>query len=1028
MIPEAHDIARKQMFPDDSVEDFLNRVCNQGAILPQDKISGGVFHMPAAWLACPEREVGQAAAINPFGWRNTKYLIVLPSVPAMDVNIRQPLSSRHRPGRFLREELRNAGIRPEDVMVTHALRFALPDHMTSYSSRHRSTCEEYLRLDIENCRPDVIITFGANSFKGIFGAKAKTSVHRGSLMEYTYSDGTTAVVVPTVSHLSFMVSTAGLDVFQQELRVAGEIGAGMYRPKTAVRDYTVCRTLPEVQALMQKIKEDGPTRIAFDTEWGNDVARSEFRYTLSIQLSWGVGKAACILLRTQIQPPDYVRVYATGKPRKRDGRAKVISREMSADLQCGIQIHTPEVEKEIWGTVAELLNDRRWKLVAHHLRVDVEQFAREGCPIDDRVEDGMDTMLAHHLLHGDEDQGLDDLVRKYAPEYGAYWAELEEWLGAKGSGLGKNKLGRSKALQYGYRNIPLEILTPYGLDDAAATWVVGQAVEAELAKNDKLNRLYWDHVAPTSLHLLDLQRHGILVDEERRMEIRELYEPVYEDLVRQIREELRWPDFNPGSSHDVRSALFSGIDYLEKKSAPEDALVYNIPPLSNTEKYPKLWTELERAGESHNHRPSTKANVLELLQQIHPDKLVIRLLKHASVLGKLLSTYLSPVTLNEHGVPVDGPGFHCNIGADGRVRTNLSQLTETGRYTSKRANLQTSPKKQESAVLEALIWHKFQITPAEYKRRTFDGVKDKVTGACLRPAYDGPDRIEVVDRVHTIPYKSIFVAREGYSLIEADFKTAELFIWAYCSGDAKLIAICDSGRDLHSEVACAAFKLPMLEEMYEVSAKLTAGDRAPYKAWNDRFKETYESERIAAKTVNFGIMYGRSAGALAREIQKQGVDITAEQCQVIIDGVASSYAVAWAWICDNAARAVEEEFIENAFGRCRYFTGASKMSRSDQAAVERAAKNSPIQGCVADLLARAGINLYRLQYRTKRGKALDFRIILPVHDAFLLEVRDDHVGIVKDVLQLCMSKLNTIPGTEYRLQLDIIVMKRWGGH
>lgn len=175
-------------------------------------------------------------------------------------------------------------------------------------------------------------------------------------------------------------------------------------------------------------------------------------------------------------------------------------------------------------------------------------------------------------------------------------------------------------------------------------------------------------------------------------------------------------------------------------------------------------------------------------------------------------------------------------------------------------------------------------------------------------------------------------------------------------------------------------------------------------------------------------MYGRGANALCREILKAGVHTTPELCQAIIDSVAASYAVAWAWICNNAEKAVEQEYIENAFGRRRYFTGARQMSESAQASVKREAKNSPIQGLVADLLARGGINLYRLKHRTKVGSALDFKILLPIHDAFLFECRDEHIPAFIKGATMCMSTSNLIPGTNSYLRLDIEVMKRWGEH
>jgi hypothetical protein len=85
-----------------------------------------------------------------------------------------------------------------------------------------------------------------------------------------------------------------------------------------------------------------------------------------------------------------------------------------------------------------------------------------------------------------------------------------------------------------------------------------------------------------------------------------------------------------------------------------------------------------------------------------------------------------------------------------------------------------------------------------------------------------------------------------------------------------------------------------------------------------------------------------------------------------------------------------------------------------------------VHNCVAYLLAQAGINFYKFKYMTEAGKTLDFKILLPIHDAFLIEAKDDHVPAVLKLIQLCMSNLNKLPGTEYSLGVDIEVAKRWG--
>jgi DNA polymerase I-like protein with 3'-5' exonuclease and polymerase domains len=98
----------------------------------------------------------------------------------------------------------------------------------------------------------------------------------------------------------------------------------------------------------------------------------------------------------------------------------------------------------------------------------------------------------------------------------------------------------------------------------------------------------------------------------------------------------------------------------------------------------------------------------------------------------------------------------------------------------------------------------------------------------------------------------------------------------------------------------------------------------------------------------------------------------------------------------------------------------------DQAAIGREAKNSRVQGTVADLLAQAGVMMYQMSQRVGK-QDLDFRILLPIHDAFLFEVKNEHAARAVKLITMCMSTNNRIPGTDYKLGLDIEIRPRsWG--
>lgn len=828
--------------------DQLKFVCNNEVGLEENGAVGKPIHLPVTWLGSASEELALddesyvRIRKQSMGWKQgPKVMVIVPFPMPEDLDAHCALSPSSTSGGFVRTELEKAGIMLSDVMVTHAARFVLPVEMKSYKPQNYAANARFVVEDVEQCKPEVIIAFGAPAVRSILGQKVKLDTVRGDVLEYTFRDGSTCKVVPTCSPLTFTTSHADIDQFRIEMQRAGSIYKGTYVAPERKTDYRVLTTADQVIALCKELEADPPKRIAFDTEFGNDVAREEFSYTLSLQMAWKKGSAAFIQFRHQEPQEPYTVEIPVGKPRK-DGTQKTKTKLITPGPKCGVRTMSVEDENRCWAALQLLFMNPKIQLCGQHLRVDVNQFYKAGFPIDFRVADGFDTMLVHYLLYGDDMHGLDNLVRRYVPGFGAYWRELEEW-------LAENK--KNVRLQFGYRDIPLDILIPYGLKDADATWQVAEILEVELDKHPKLKHLYWNLTAWTSLHLLDVERHGLLIDEERRMELREIYKPVYEDLLADLRKEINWPEFSPGSKVHVAYFLFNQYDYKDKAKgkleAPDGCKLLSLRPLYNTDKYPKPWDDVIADCEESFSTPSTEVDVMDILSQTYKDEKALTLLKHLSVLSKYLSTYLSPIELNAFGVPEDGKGFHNNVRSDGRVVTKLSQLTATGRYTSQKANLQVQPKKQESAMMEALVYHKYggKLSLEDYEKRTFDGNKKK-------KAYDGPDRIEKEDRIHNYKFKTCIIAQEGYTLIEADFKNAEVFVWAFASGDPALIKVVTMGRDLHSEVACSTFNLPPLADMAAAIAALEAGNKKVYDDWNDNVKKNYEALRTAAKAVNFG--------------------------------------------------------------------------------------------------------------------------------------------------------------------------------
>lgn len=998
-IPSHVEFFRSKSGCDTSWSDVLDSVCSSFVALPEDKLDGLYIHIPALDFVVDGGDVERGDSAYRRVSSGCRGLIIVSSPHRSDVSTGVALSPLSQGGRFMRQVLDSAGLY-EKLAITHACRFCLPDHVKQYATAHYKSNIVYCLADILRLRPKAVFVSGAQSVKHLFGVALKAV--RGSICMLRVKDFVVPVI-PSVNHTAFLAAQDDLSIFMKELKLFASllaydgdlsvrISKSRYAAVSRLSGYRLLTTPSEVSDLCQQlIADESVHMIAIDTEFGNDVAQDRKSYLLTVQLAWGPGKAACIVFRAYGSYPSGL-----------SGARQLAS-------EPGGRVMSEAEESEAMSHLKRLLEHPRMTLIGHHLRADVRQLERYGIQLENKIDTSIDTMLVHYVLYGDiESHGLDILVQKYLPMFGAYWCDVESWL---------DKHGRSSMLRFGYRNIPFEILAPYALYDVDATWQLAQKLMDELRACPELYDVYWRFTAPTSQHLYDVEKNGVLVDESVRKAMREYYSPMLDYCVERMRKILDWPEFMPSSKVHITYVLFGKHVYKNREKAeaivPEHVKnrIFDFKPLYNTDKYPRDWADIAVSGEEHLHTPSTEYEAIKILLSLNPNNEFLTLYKHYSVLSKFLTTYLAETKFNEFGEPEEGASFAQNIREDGRVVTRLSQLTATGRYTSSHANLQVSPKKQEAALLAAAVYITYGIDSVEeYKRRS------------KLPA----DHPEFIAPLPEYNFKRCMVAPPGYVLIEADFKNAELCIWAYLSGDANLIRLVRSGRDLHSEVACAALHLPPLKDMQKVIDELERGNKTPYKEWNARVKHEYEAQRTAAKAVNFGIMYGRGAVALSRALTSDGSPMSPEQCQEIIDSFAMQFPTAWQWLQDGAAFAVEHGYIANPFGARRYFGDTSLMGSAELSAVRREAMNARIQGTVAYLLSQAGILLYKAKHQSPKWCDVDFKILLPIHDAFLFEVRKDHVDRFLKLLTLCMSTMNRIPNCPYVLDIDVSVMQSWG--
>lgn len=208
-----------------------------------------------------------------------------------------------------------------------------------------------------------------------------------------------------------------------------------------------------------------------------------------------------------------------------------------------------------------------------------------------------------------------------------------------------------------------------------------------------------------------------------------------------------------------------------------------------------------------------------------------------------------------------------------------------------------------------------------------------------------PIRTELGSRM-----RKFFIAKEGCTLIDADYSQIELRVLAHLSGDENMCRAFREGTDIHTQTASQVFNLP--EDMVTPSM------------------------RSRAKAVNFGIVYGIGAFGLGEQL---GVGY--REAQEYINSYLAHYSGIDAFMKEAIEKAKDRGFAVSDYGRRRYLPELVSSNHQMRAFGERVARNMPIQGTAADIIKLAMVGTYR----ALREEGLDAGLILQVHDELIVE-------------------------------------------
>ena len=276
------------------------------------------------------------------------------------------------------------------------------------------------------------------------------------------------------------------------------------------------------------------------------------------------------------------------------------------------------------------------------------------------------------------------------------------------------------------------------------------------------------------------------------------------------------------------------------------------------------------------------------------------------------------------------------IEEDGRIHTNFQQtVTATGRLSSTDPNLQNIPIRME-------------------------------LGRMIR---------------------KVFLPKDGYVFVDADYSQIELRILAHMSGDEMLVQAYREAQDIHRMTASQVFHTP--------------------------FEEVTDLQRRNAKAVNFGIVYGISSFGLSQDLS-----ISKKEAQEYIERYFESYPKIKEFLDGCVEKAKKDGYSVTMFGRRRPLPEISSSNFMQRSFGERIAMNAPIQGTAADIIKIAMNRVHRRLI----DEGLKSRLLLQVHDELLIEAAPDEVDEVKKILD---EEMKGAADLSVELEIDTHTGKNW---
>lgn len=511
------------------------------------------------------------------------------------------------------------------------------------------------------------------------------------------------------------------------------------------------------------------------------------------------------------------------------------------------------------------------------------------------------------------------------------------------------------APHYSLRNAPEEELHQYAAYDIAKTHLQWIPLMQELQKDERLVKLYYKTLIPASAFFARIERYGVLVDPAKVAENVILEDEEIQAIDERLQKyalEFMGRRINFGSYIQVRELL-----YKHMKLGPPNC----------------VWRDT----------PSDEDALIDCQRRTnHP------------ILHDMLS-YREVVK---------------------RRGTYVINLIDHHKWV-------TSGNKKKQKFVHGITCADSRVHPSFKIHGTTTG----------RPACSAPN---ILNQPRIVRIRDQYVARPGHVFIEVDLNQAELRSLCVLSRDPLLTEIYRSNEISIHDVTTEAFfasKKAMKEDpelMYKSAALLQVfaetfhtehecdycGDAVTPNTPHLCAPRVYKEAKMAGKTVNFGIVYGREAHSIA-----QVFNISHQEAQRWIDTWLNTYEVAGRYIQQCRNTVVRNQRMVTPWGRMKRVGVATPDKLKD---LQNQAANFPHQSIAHDILLEAA-----MECEDRLLNEWDAHPWNEVYDAIYYEIEADEKKIA-DSIEYIQEVIQRVPVDKGLTHIpflgDAKIGQRWG--